>query len=267
MALGDVTIPEAVVAAMGIRPFLLGDPRLTAPLKRRADDLVVIIQRGLFRAIRSEASDVGRGDGDEFNYKEVSKALIDTGDREQIKAFTDAFAGEHPDLTAGVQSEATRIIHYLIDQFRTVRKARLTVTGAIDGAPSDVQLQRFVRQWRIACDPLSIITALELDEISRDQVRALEALFPGVYGAIRKGVLLSISRIKARRPSWEPERAKDLQLRVLMQTDTIDPRLAADIAATAEPPPQQAQAPSRMPKQAGDGMGTAGQRLSGLGSK
>jgi hypothetical protein len=217
---------EAMVAAMGIEAFLRGDVKLTRTFEARVQDMAATIDGDVFRAIKGDRQP--HKDPEPFNFKEIGQLLADTGSREQQRSFHDAFLEAPPALSAAVQDTAGRVIAYLNDHYP--RRARTESIVATEAPTSGVEMARFKRIWRIACDPLSVIAALASSSMSRDMVQALSDLYPSVYAAIRVAVLKAIGRIKGRRSSWAPTRDQDLQLRVLMQANTITPQLAAEIA-------------------------------------
>lgn len=244
---------EALAATIGAEAFLFGDVKLTQGIQNRAAGMDHTIDRMVFEAMNSEPEKVPEIP---LDYKAVGKALADTGNREQVKSFHDAFMTEDPNLAAHVQETAGRVIRYLADRYP--RRVRPGIV-ATPSEPSGVELARFKRLWAVACNPLHVCEALGRGNLSRDMVRSVEDLYPSVYAAIRMGVLKAISRIKARRTSWEPARNLDLQLRVLMQADTITPQLAAEIDA-AGLAPQAAPPPTGKAVNSGD-MQTTGQRI------
>lgn len=262
---GALNPAEATVAAMGIDPLLMGRPRLTVETKEKAAGYEALIRRQMLRAISGDPED-GEVDEDEqpFDFKAVSKALVNMGSRDQIAAFNVAFPD--PTESAAVQAIATRIMRYLYDHLP--RRQRLEITGPVDVRQSDVVVNRFRRLWEVACNPLVIIKEIASGSLSRDQVRAVEDLWPGVYASMRKAVLLAISKIKSRRKGWEPTRGKDLTLRTFMQTDVIDPQLAAEIESVkSEGQPEPAPERSRNIDLKNDSLATQGQRLANLGAK
>jgi len=248
---------EALVAVLGVDDFLSGNIKLTKGARDRAAALDHEIDRGVFSAMRGEPAAVPEIP---LDYKEVGAQLerAKQGDREQVLTFQRAFANEDPALAAQVQTFAARVIRYLDERY-----PRRTRTGIVASAapPSGVEMARFKRLWAVATDPLHVVEALGRGNLSRDMVRAVEDLYPTVYAAIRMGVLKAISRTKARRAAWTPPRSLDLQLRTLMQADTTNPQLQAEIDAM---PPPAAAATARQQGHASDAgkdLQTTGQRI------
>jgi hypothetical protein len=250
---GAVDPQEAWVAAVGIEAILFGNVKITAPIRKRVTDMTATIDRMMIAAVNSEPSRVPEIP---LDYKAVSKALDDTGNREQIKSFETAFADEDPQLKAHIQEVAGGIIRYLNDHLP--RRSRLGIV-ATPSPPGGVDLARFKRLWQIANNPLTVIESLERGNLSRDLVTVVEDLYPSIYKVMRLAVFKAISRTKARRAGWIPSRQLDLQLRALMQADTITPQLAAEInSVQGAPKGPGAQAQS---KSNGD-LQTQGQRIS-----
>lgn len=245
---------EMMVAALGADAFLRGEIKLTRDFETRVQNMGATIDRDVFRAIKGDRQP--HQDGAALDFKEIGKLLADTGNRDQLSAFHDAFLEAPPALSAAVQETAGRVIKYLADHYP--RRARSESIVATEATPSGVEAARFKRIWRIACDPLSVIAALASASLSRDMVRALEDLYPSVYAAVRMAVLKAIGRIKGRRAAWKPTRDQDLQLRVLMQANTITPQLAAEIAAI---PAATKAAQARTQHQDGRHLETQGQRI------
>jgi hypothetical protein len=249
---------EALVAVLGVDDFLSGDVKLTRAVHDRAAGLDHTIDREMFAAFHGEPEPVPEIP---LNYKEVGAQLerAKQGDREQVRIFQDAFANEDPALTAQVQGLAARVIRYLDERYPRRTRPGIVATPSM---PSGVELARFKRLWAVATDPMHVVEALGRGNLSRDMVRAVEDLYPTTYAAMRRAVLKAISRTKARRASWEPSRALDLQLRALMQADTINPRLQAEIDAI--PPPAASNPTARQQSNsadAGKDLQTTGQRV------
>lgn len=244
---------EALAATIGADKFLSGDVKLTQGVRDRAAGMDHTIDRMVAKALQSEPEAVPDVP---FDYKTVGKQLQDTGSRDQVAAFQGAFANEPPELTAKVLDVSSRVIRTLADRF-----PRRTSPGivAAPAPPGGVELARFKRLWQIACDPLEVLESLGRGNLSRDQVRAVEGLYPSVYSAMRLAVIKGISRTKARRASWVPSRAMDLQLRVLMQANTITPQLAADIDAAGLAPAPAARPQTKVVDSGG--LETSAQRL------
>jgi hypothetical protein len=222
--------PERIVAAIGIEAFLDGKVHLTRAHETAIQGMDAAIDRDVFSAIKGDREP--HRDDEPFDIKAIGKQLADIGNREQLKGFHEAFLEAPPELSAAVQNIAGRIMRYLADHYP--QRIRSTSIIASETKPSGVEAARFKRLWRIACDPLTVVRALASHSISRDMVRSLEDLYPSVYTAIRGAVIKAIGRIKGRRGGWIPSRTLDLQLRVLMQADTITPQLAAEIAQIPE---------------------------------
>lgn len=245
---------EALAATIGADKFLAGDVKLTQGIRDRAAGMDHTIDRMVQKALQGEPEAVPDVP---FDYKAVDQQLRETGSRDQVAAFETAFVAEPPELRAKVQDTAGRVIRYLDDHFP--RRVRPGIV-ATPTPPGGVELARFKRLWQIACDPLEVLEALGRGNLSRDMVRAVEDLYPSVYSAMRLAVIKGISRTRARRASWVPSRAMDLQLRVLMQADTITPQLAADIDAAGLAPGSAAPRPQSKVVDS-SGLETPGQRL------
>jgi hypothetical protein len=227
---------ETMVAALGLDRILAGTPSLTQEAREASITFPKRARALLLKALSSKEPDADEAEEPDFDYTTVSDLLRDVGE-EQNQALFDALPD---DIQDAVLAAATTAIEYLQNtQPRRITKttARLEVSP-----PEPYELDRFVRAWRVAVDPLSAVKAMTVGALDMVMVGALAAAYPAIYELLAgEGGLLddAIATMKARRgEKWDVTDDQDRQIKILLQEDPIDLDLANDFADLA--PPQQA---------------------------
>ncbi len=238
---------EALLAVIGAEAFLGDTPiRVTQEHRAQAAKLqryagprgelianATTIRSELRRFLTSEDWDRERA-LPEFRYKRALDQLTEPEDPERLarKLAKLADGDEMSDLLAAAQTA----LGYL----RTIlpRHVRQTPTGPVSIDPNAAVLGIFRRSWGVANRPLVVLEDLNEGILARDQVRALEGIFPTIYDAIKAELLDLLVDLKTRSPKFELTHKRSKQLSVLLlDAGAIDKGLSKVLQDhfTAEP--------------------------------
>lgn len=206
---------EIVLASIGLIPILEAKPELE--LKPIEKEIGQKVRDFLAHPHREPLDDVP-----DVDYRRVSKLL--SGDPGRMAQALYALMPD--EMGQAVANQASRIGAALYQQLpRTVRPELL---GASVGPGSASQLDRFARAWSVATDPVVVLRDLAQHSLSSDMVAAFAAFYPALFDFTKETVIDEISTLKAKRPAWDLDDARDRLTRMLLQLPTQDLDLAAD---------------------------------------
>lgn len=212
--------PEAIVATIGIGRFLDGTARLHRYVVDDAAALPMRITRDIRAFLASEHFSDPEPKLPEFDFTEVSRLLLETGNHAQAEAIKAGFPDT--DLADQVIAVASRIIEYL--QERRPGKVRETMTGPVDHRPTDQQIAAFRRLYHVANDPTIVIADLAEGSLSRGQVRAVKDLYPELYRQMGAAVAAGVTAARAGKSArWTLPRRKELALETLLDRSSLAP--------------------------------------------
>ncbi len=238
---------EAIVAAVGIKPFVSKElQRVHGYHVERAGKVKAEIDRKLYRFVQREEPEKD-AELPDFEYDEVAAALdaetLPHHVEQQIAAF-----GEHGETALACQVKVMQITAYL--KSKLPRRVHMGLLGPEYSRPPEIDIARFARTWAIACDPLSILDDLNEFAVSRDQVQALNAMFPLIGASLKPATQDALVRAKTVDPKFVLYRQKETLLRVLTQQEAPNIALGRDIQAMykAEAAANAAPAPKAKPK-------------------
>lgn len=230
---------EALLAAIGIEQFLLGEGRARVTQEHRAQ--AARLQRFVgpdgkvissAPAIRSEVRRFLTGDTfdkerplPDFRMRDALRVLAEPDDPAVLETKLPDPDPDDPDEAADL-AVAVRVA---VDYLRSLlpRHERKTRMGSVAMEPSAAVMGVFRRAWGVANRPMIVLEDLNEGTLARDQARAIEAMFPSIYATIWAELADAGVDIKAKRPSFELTHKRSKQLSVLLLDATaIDKPLA-----------------------------------------
>lgn len=227
---------EDLLAAMGIEPILepRGRIRITAEIRHRATRLRPNIQVELRRFLaRSELE--GERPLADFNYRKALDILTELDAEQRITELAGAVEDQE---AAGVITVAGRALQYL--RGIVPARSRVTITGPRSVPPSDLQRYKFRRAYSVIEDPMEPFRDMNEGNLSRDQVRTLQTVYPSIYDFAEKTLFEEMADLKGKRPNLEFSRDKTRQIENLWLTRSWTPDLARKMQeAFSQKEPQQ----------------------------
>lgn len=226
----DPFTAESLTATFGLAPYLARKPqRLGAPEIKRAFTYGARLEEGL-RAFLSSNKRSGKPELSEADYLEVLDRLSEQPGPQDVERLTADFGDQ--ELAMAYVRQLGRALGYL--QGTVPRKTRTTLVGAKPVPPRDLDLARFRRALAVVDDPMIVIRHMAAESLVRDEVKALQAVYPALHDAMKQILFAVISELVADDQDWEPTYARDEQLQVLLGTSTMTPGLARDIQQAYE---------------------------------
>jgi len=216
---------EPLLAVTGLAALLAGKPRrVTVADGEQAARIPLRIRRGVRRFLKGEpVGDVERPD---FDYHALLAWLTADVPQHVIESLMSALPAE-ADLQSAYVVAVNRCLAYLRGALPV--RATMTTTGPIQRRPPGLELAKFRRAWEIAETPMVVLSDLSDGRLVPDQVRALAAMYPGLYDAVRMEAMDAIADYKGDSPNWRLPARRDRQLQTLLQAHAVTPALAADI--------------------------------------
>lgn len=207
---------ELMVASIGARAFLSKElHRVHGYHLERAAKLRSDVNRLLYRFLQRETPEPTSPLPD-FDYEEVANLLdaeqLPQDVEQQIAAF-----GTDGDTALAAHLKAMQLAKYL--KTKLPRRTRMSLTGPEHSRPPEIDIARFARTWAVACDPLSVLRDLNEYAVSRDQVTALNDMFPLLGGSMLPAVQDALVRAKTVEPGFRLYRQKETLLRVLTRQE------------------------------------------------
>jgi hypothetical protein len=216
---------ESIVATLGIAPFLTGTARLHRYVLDQAGAMPVRVVREVRAFLGGREFAEPHPDLPGYDHGKVGQELLDTGTAAQAQAILDGFPDQQ--LATDVINQASRIIHFLQPLYP--RHVRETLTGPVEQVPGRQALAAFRRAYHVACDPMLVLRDMAEGSLSRDQVRALEQMYPGLYRIVGAAIAAGLVAVKARKGAgWTLPRRKELIVKTMLGADGSSPmQLAA----------------------------------------
>lgn len=247
---------EALVAVLDVEQLLeRGRPiRITADQRQRAARLVRTEPDGVTIGgtvrdqvrrflMRSEFAPADR-DGPPFEYRRALDLLTELDPEARIAELSQAIPPEAD--AAGVVVAAANVLRHLKAQLPV--RSRITYAGPKSVEPNDLVKYRFKRAFAVAQDPIEVFEHLNSGDLARDEVRALEAMYPSLLDAGRKALLQEMATIAGQRPNYSVPLAKARMIENLLLTRSWKPELAKllqDAFKKSEPDQQGGPPPGR----------------------
>ncbi len=232
---------ELATVAIGLPHIFKGVPHWGVGKAEEAAAIPREIKRRI-RAFIASPSPEPVADLPPFDYDEV-RELLDTLEARAQEVTETLFDVLGSELAAPVTEVATKASFYL--RSKLPRNIRSEITGNVPVSPANSAVARFARTWAVACDPLIVLRDLEEHSLTPAQVQDLAELYPAISEATKAAALEVLIARKAESPTWDLDRPRDAQLRMLLGAPPRDLGLTDDIQAiyaTAPPPPTAAQA-------------------------
>lgn len=190
------------------------------------------------------AKGIGRGVGMRAGYeREVESAREAVKDPAAFSQRVGMNMGELPQHAPGVATalaaKSAQVAQYVAAQIPPASPGPSQMQPQIKGPPpSEMEMSRFLRVAAVAKRPLSILSELRNGHLSFDQVDAVKACYPKLYGQMQEAATAAI----AARPTLVPyEKRKRLSVLLGIPLDpTLDGALVQRIQATYGGPSQQA---------------------------
>jgi hypothetical protein len=250
--------PETLLAVTGLADLLAGKPRrLTVASAEQAAGIPKAIRRAVRKFIRGEDRGSEAIDRPAFDYDHLLEQLSAEVRQPVIERVIDGLPADAETQT-GYLVAVQRAIGYLRGGMPV--RSTVTATGVENRRPPDIEVARFRRAWEVAEDPLVVLADLEAGRLVPDQVRALSAMYPEIYGAIRLEVLDAIADARADKSKWKLPLTRDRRLQVLLGASTMTPALAADIQRVFAPTEKVAPPSGPPSSHAADALKTPAQR-------
>jgi hypothetical protein len=248
----DPFFVESLVAAIGIQPLVSHTFRQVADYQlERAHKLPEEIDRKLTRFVnRTEPEECA--DLPDWDFDEVKGWLTGDEKPEDVQKTIAAFAD--PQLGFEVSRVVARIRDHLAASIP--RRQHASLTGVVDEPPPHVDLARFHRLWRVACDPVGILNDLNEYALSFDQVAGCETMFPLVWKRMDEGIDSVLTEKKTTSPKFTLLRQKEQLLRKLGKRPSLtSDQLSRDMQAVYAAESAAAQAPPKKKPSAGAAAG------------
>jgi hypothetical protein len=218
---------ELVLASTGVTVALRPGPvRITQEVLGRANPVAMAksIARRLkrFMVAREPAE---RLDPPPFDYDELCDLLPQMQSEarhvENVAGFQTQF------LADAYAQQLGTAVGYI--QREIPDKVAPAVVGGQRLRAPDYEIAAFRRRYCVLDRPLMVLDDLAAGWLVDDQVDALEAVFPTIYGAIKSSVMPALVEAAGGRQGWRLPYAKDLQLQVLMKESNPNGQLHAQI--------------------------------------
>lgn len=254
----DIPRSESLLAVVGVAPFFADEPiRFTADMRRDAERLPVTIRKELRRFVTSDAFDRERP-LPEFAYKKALGQLTESMDPVRL---ADRIAKLDPDDSQELLVGAGRAVEFL--KAILPKRTRMTPLGPEPVEPSAADVSAFRRAYGVCNRPMVVLEDLNEGSLARDQMRALEAVYPGLYDAIKEATFEALTQLKTDKPKAELPHKRSKQLSVLLlDAGAIDAPLAkvlqGHFAETDESQPKQG---TQLKGDAAQGVDTPTRRL------
>ncbi len=252
---------EALIVTAGLEPFLRHTSRDLRGAIVRSESMPDALEAQIYRFLgRGEAAELD--DPPAFDYAETADLLNKPPAEGQIGKTMAAF-GDHHGLAMSVGTEVTRIVTYLRQQLP--KRTHVGLAGPEDLPPARSEEFRFRRCWRLAVEPMALLTDLQAFAVSRDQVTCFATMFPTTAAQLWPTVQRAIVRKRTQVDGWQPTRRQEVQLRILGRQEapllTLSRALAGVYAqeAQAQAAQKQGQPATKDVSQADEGTPT--QRL------
>ncbi len=232
---------EDLLASMGIGPLLEPGRRLriTAEMRHKASRLRPTMRAELRRFLRRDSLE-GERDLADFDYTTALEHLTTLDPQQRMTEL--AAAAQDPEA-AGLLVVAGRALQYLKGIIPA--RSRATITGPMSVPPSDYQKFKFRRAYAVMNDPLEVFRDMNEGNLSRDQVRTLQTVYPSIYDDAEKTLFEEMAVMKGEKPNLQFSREKAAQIENLWQTRSWTPELGRAMqAAFNRKPPQQQPPPS-----------------------
>jgi hypothetical protein len=236
---------ELLLAAIGPRAIMKGNPRLTMAQIKGAAAMVPRMRR---RIARFMASDTFRPDSSPLDSDDYGDVLA-LASQPEIDARPLFAAVPDRDLATDLQIAAKRIQSWA--GMSIPRDEDDSFSGAPIASPPAISVSDFLAQWRIACDPMMAVADLEDGQLEDDGVGVLAMLWPSFYKEIRQAISDAYASVAARRgKNWQPEPRKARLLRTMQEAEALDMELAAAVQASNAQTQKQSTSPTRGSSQA-----------------
>lgn len=130
----------------------------------------------------------------------------------QMATATEGLAQEAPKLASAISAQAVAGAQYLKGKLPGPAAGSNPLQPNIDTlGVSDADIAKFARIWETVNNPLSILDDLERGDISREQVEALESVYPRLFAEMRSSILEELGKRKEPLP-YESRKTLDLLL-------------------------------------------------------
>lgn len=248
---------EDLVACMDFGQVLEphGQVRITAAMREKAARLRTTIRAEIRRFLRRSELE-GERDLPAFDYDAAMANLTELDVEQRIVELTGALqGGEEP----GVVVVAGRAIKYLRGILPV--RSRITVTGPTPIPPSDFVRYKFRRGYAVVEDPLEVFRDMNEGNLSRDQTRTLQTIYPSLYEEGERALFEEMAIMKGENPKLEFSRDKVRQIENLWLTRSWTPELAKAMQAAFSQPEPKAQAPKPLGNAPADASATPIQRI------
>lgn len=235
----DPPAEDTFAGIAGIDQVLADGPvRINAEMRHKAERLRPTMDAEL-RKFMKRATLEGERDLPDFDYKEKLRQLTELDAQARMAALAAPLGGEDP----GLLVIAGRALQYL--KGIVPARSRATILGPVDVLPSDYQRYKFTRAYSVIRDPLTVFRDMNEGNLSRDQVRTMQVIYPSLYEDAEKVTFEIMAEMKADNPKLEFTRDKVRQIENLWLTRSWNPELARTMQAAFDqkPPPDQKPAP------------------------
>jgi hypothetical protein len=240
----DPFLVESLVAAVGIAPFVSRTiRRIWLYHVDRAAKLPEEIDRKLYAFINRDAPEPS-APLPPWDFEAV-RADLETMPTEQHTVDIQSAFGADDLADAGVAAIPAyeKVQTYLVGKIP--HRFHKSIAGPIQEKPAHSDVARFRRQWHVACDPMSVLDALNEYNLSRDMVAGLQQMYPLLYKRIVIGVTAQLHRKLGVEPKFRLSVRKEYLLRILIQDEddnslalgrALQKQYAAQAAAMAAKP-------------------------------
>lgn len=220
---------EQMLAVIRLAPFLGGDhPKVTRAMHAEAARLPKLMRQELRAFFNGEALERPTKPPP-FEYLKLVEQLSRPIQQQDIETMVGAH--QEPQDAVDVYVAVTRALAFLSGA--CPRRAKQTLTGAVQLVPSDQEVERFRRLFVVVDEPLTVLYKLRRLSLLADEVGAFATVYPAMYEMLGKLVQEELAAAKTRGGmKWHLPEAKERQLMLLLQMSPSDKDLVKDMQAT-----------------------------------
>lgn len=229
----NVDVGEAILAVVGVRPFLTREvERIGADDWREISRIEFRVSRLAQQLVQGTLEPAGSA---EVDYEPTLQAFTQPPDDKQIEAMLQDVPAEYASAFLG---QAARAINSLREVFPI--SVERTMFGAHQLDPALSRLLTFEDAEEIVDQPLNVFDMIAAGRVTKVLADLLQQVYPSLYTEILGAIVDRIAQEKVEHPSYEPEFARGMA--VMLGAPGVDPKLAQALEAAGQREQQAAEA-------------------------